>query len=128
VPAVAKGTFEVDLSPAPAEADGAVSRFDLRKTFHGDLDGVGQGVMLGGGDPGAGNAGYVAVETFTGRLGDKQGSFALQQFGTMKSGARSLLYEIVPGSGKGDLEGIGGPLELTVDADGTHRYALEYEL
>jgi hypothetical protein len=125
---VAKGTFDVDLSPAPPEADGAIGRFDLKKTFHGDLDGVGEGVMLSAGDPRTGNAGYVAIETVTGRLDDREGSFAMQQFGTLKNGESTLHYEIVPGSGQGDLEGITGPLELTIEPDGTHRYALEYDL
>jgi hypothetical protein len=64
---VAKGTFEVELTPGPAELGGAAARFDLAKTF-------------------------------------------------------------VPGSGEGELAGIAGKLDLTIEDDGTHRYALEYEL
>jgi Protein of unknown function (DUF3224) len=46
----------------------------------------------------------------------------------MRGGAQTLHYEVVPGSGRDGLEGIGGVLELTIEDDGTHRYALEYEL
>jgi hypothetical protein len=104
-----------------------VRRFDLRKTFHGDLQGDGVGVMLSGGDPQSGAAGYVAIETVTGSLGDRHGSFALQQFATMTSGAQTLHYEVVPGSGTGELEGIAGTLDLTIEPDGTHRYELQYD-
>jgi hypothetical protein len=125
---IAKGTFEVELTPGPAELGGAAARFDLVKTFHGDLEGSGRGVMFSAGDPSVGEAGYVAIETVEGTLGGRAGSFAMQQFGTMSGGAQTLHYEVVPGSGQGELAGIVGTLDLTIEDDGTHRYALEYEL
>jgi hypothetical protein len=128
VTSTAKGTFSVDLVPAAAELGGAVARFELAKHFHGDLEGSGAGVMLSGGDPQAGMAGYVAIETVTGRLGERTGSLALQQFGTMHDGTQTLHYEVVPGSGSGGLAGITGTLSLTIDADGSHHYVLEYQL
>lgn len=124
----ARGNFDVSIRPGPAELDGAVSRFELSKTFHGDLNGVGTGIMLSGGDPQAGTAGYVAIETVQGHLEDRQGSFALQQFGLMRSGLQTLHYEVVPGSGDGELAGITGTLLLEVDEGGTHHYSLEYDL
>jgi hypothetical protein len=105
-----------------------VRRFQLTKRFHGDLDGTGTGVMLSGGDPQAGQAGYVAIETVSGHLGSRHGEFALQQFGTMRAGQQALHYEVVPGSGSGELTGISGRLHLTIDQDGTHHYQLDYEL
>jgi hypothetical protein len=128
VNSIARGTFDVDLAPGRAELDGAVTRFELTKRFHGDFDGSGEGVMLSGGDPEAGTAGYVAIETVRGHLGDREGSFALQQFGTMRAGSQTLHYEVVPGSGDGELTGISGKLHLTIDDKGTHFYELEYEL
>jgi hypothetical protein len=125
---VAKGTFEVELTPGPAELGGAAARFDLAKTFHGDLEGSGRGLMFSAGDPSVGEAGYVAIETVEGTLAGRSGSFAMQQFGTMSGGAQTLRYEVVPGSGQGELAGIAGALDLTIEDDGTHRYALEYEL
>jgi hypothetical protein len=124
----ASGTFDVTLVPGVVELDGAVGRFELTKRFHGDFDGSGTGVMLSAGDPQAGTAGYVAIETVKGRLGEREGSFAFQQFGTMSGGHQALHYEVVPGSGAGELTGISGILRLTIDEDGTHRYELEYEL
>jgi Protein of unknown function (DUF3224) len=125
---VAHGTFEIALTPGEGELDGRIGRNDFTKTFTGDLVATGHGVMLTGGDPPAGTAGYVAIETVDGRLHESDGSFALQQFGTMAQGETSLQYAIVPGSGSGALQGISGTLELTVETDGTHHYALTYEL
>lgn len=125
----AEGTFEVTLTPVEAgELGGRVGRFELAKVWSGDLVGSGDGVMLSGGDPGAGAAGYVAVEVVDGRLGEREGGFALQQFGTMEAGEQSLYYEVVPGSGREGLAGITGTVHLTVDDDGTHRYVLDYVL
>jgi uncharacterized protein DUF3224 len=124
----ANGTFDVTVQPRAAELDGAIGRFELSKTFHGDLQGTGTGVMLSAGDPQAGAAGYVAIETVRGRLCEQEGTFALQQFGSMHDGSQTLHYEIVPGSGTGHLTGITGTLHLDIDEDGTHHYELLYDL
>jgi Protein of unknown function (DUF3224) len=124
----ANGTFDVTMQPGDAELNGAIGRFELSKTFHGDLQGTGTGVMLSAGDPQGGAAGYVAMETVHGRLGEQEGSFALQQFGSMHDGSQTLHYEVVPGSGTGRLTGITGTLHLDINEDGTHHYELHYEL
>ena len=124
----ARGTFDVHMQAGQPELDGAVSRFELSKTFHGDLEGAGAGVMLSCGDPQSGSAGYVAIETVQGRLGDREGGFALQQMGLMIAGSQTLHYEVVPGSGSGELQGITGTFELTIDDDGTHRFELDFTL
>jgi len=128
VPSPARGTFDIDLKRGPTELGGAAGRFDFTKTFHGDLDAEGAGVMLSAGDPQQGAAGYVALETVNGRLGSRTGGFAMQQFGTVLDGAQALTYVVVPGSGQGELAGITGTFALTVDDDGTHRYELDYRL
>ena len=124
----AKGTFDVEMVPAGSEMDGAVSRFELTKHFHGDLEGSGVGIMFSSGEPQAGTAGYVAIEVVTGGVGGRTGTFALQQFGTMYGGVQRLHYEIVPGSGSGELAGITGTVSLTIDGDGSHHYELDYQL
>jgi len=70
-------------------------------------------------------AGYVAIEVVAGRLGERDGGFAPQQFGTVLAGAQVLHYEVVPGSGHGELTGISGAVQLNVDSDGTHHYVLD---
>lgn len=116
------------MTPGQSEIDGAVGRFDFTKIFAGDLEGRGVGLMLSGGDPQAGEAGYVAIETVRGRLDSRDGGFALQQLGTMHAGSQALRCEVVPGSGHGELEGILGTLRIIVDDDGTHRYELAYDV
>lgn len=89
--------------------------------------GSSRGVMLSGGDPASGNAGYVALEVFTGSLDGRAGGFTLQQFGTMAGGSAELRYEIAPGSGTGELVGITGVIELD-EIDGVHQVVLSYAL
>jgi hypothetical protein len=45
----------------------------------------------------------------------------------MRDGGQELRYDVVPGSGTGDLAGLTGTLALTVDEAG-HTYALTYTL
>jgi hypothetical protein len=121
----ARGTFEVTVTPQ--DADGGIGRFALAKTWHGDLAGTGHGLMLSAGDPSKGAAGYVALEVVDGILHGRAGSLAFQQLGVMQGGGQELRYDVVPGSGTGDLAGIRGSLALTIDDSG-HSYALTYTL
>jgi hypothetical protein len=122
----ARGTFEVSIEAA--EHDQAnIGRMIITKTWNGDLAGHGVGTMLSAGDPVTGRAGYVALETVEGELAGHRGSFAFQQFATMRVPNQELRYEVVPGSGTGDLAGIGGVLDLEIVA-GEHRYTLTYTL
>jgi hypothetical protein len=122
----ARGTFEVTVTPHPPDPSG-IARFDLAKTWSGDLAGTGQGLMLSAGDPAQGRAGHVALEVVEGTLHGRSGSFAFQQLGVMRDGDQELYYLVVPGSGTGDLTGISGALALTIDERG-HTYELTYAL
>lgn len=126
--AVASGTFVVEIVPATPELDGAINRFTLRKSFTGDLEGSGSGLMLSGGDPASGSAGYVAIEVVRGTLQGRSGQFALMQLGRMHGGDHELRYDIVPGSGTDELAGITGALALEIEADGTHHFTLTYDV
>ena len=121
----ARGTFEVSITPQ--DPDDGIGRFDLAKTWSGDLAGTGHGQMLTVGDPAQGSAGYVAIEVVDGRLHGNHGSFAFQQLGAMRDGEQELRYDVVPGSGTGDLAGISGTLTLVIDDRG-HTYELTYTI
>lgn len=71
--------------------------------------------------------GYVALEVFTGGVDGREGTFALQQFGTMVGGEASLTYVVAPGSGSGALAGLTGIVHLEV-VEGVHEVRFEYEL
>ena len=126
----ATGTFEVKVSPQPAQdgvGDPSVGRMAIEKHFHGELEAVGKGQMLAVGTAVDGSAGYVAMERVIGSLQGRSGSFALQHHGIMNRGTPSLSVTIVPDSGTDQLAGIAGRLSITV-VSGAHSYVLEYSL
>lgn len=118
-------TFTVDLNPGEA-LPAADDRFDLSKTWTGDIEGTSSGIMLTSGDPVTGNAGYIALERFDGVLDGRRGAVSFHQLGTMTDGEPTLEYVIAPGSGTGDLAGVQGTLSIErIDDDGTHHVALD---
>lgn len=126
----AKGAFEVKVVPiAQTEYAGGTTlgRFSLAKTFHGDLEGTGAGEMLTAGTSVAGSAGYVAIERVEGTLGGRTGSFVLQHSGSMAHGEQSLTITVVPDSGTGELAGLAGKLQITIDGK-AHFYTFAYSL
>jgi hypothetical protein len=126
----AEGPFDVKTTPLAADdATGspAISRYALLKQFHGDLEAVSKGEMLGSGNPAKGSAGYVAIEQVTGTLLGHSGSFALQHIGIMDQGKLQLSVTVVPGSGTGELAGIAGTMTIT-NVGGKHSYSFEYTL
>jgi hypothetical protein len=126
----AEGSFDVKTTPMAADdavAGTLIGRYSLVKQYHGDLEATAKGEMLSAGDPSSGNAGYVAIEQVTGTLNGHAGSFAMQHIGTMENGSYKLSVVVVPGSGTGQLTGIGGTLTITI-ANGKHSYNFEYTL
>jgi hypothetical protein len=126
----AKGSFEVKITPLESfnKDEGAMlGRMSLEKIFKGDLEGVGKGEMLTGGDPKSGSAGYVAMEQVSGTLHGKKGTFLLQHNGSMNRGDHALSITVVPDSGTGELTGISGTLTIKIE-DGKHFYEFDYTL
>jgi hypothetical protein len=122
----ARGTFAVTLIPEESGLP-MVGRFALEKTYAGDAVGTGAGVMLSAGDPATGEAGYVVLEVADLTIGERTGTFAMQQLGTMSGGGQSITYLVTPGSGTGGFAGISGRLELEI-RDGQHHYDLVHDL
>jgi len=126
----AEGTFDVKTAPLPTEdaiSGTAIGRYGLDKQFHGDLQAISKGEMLGAGNPATGTAGYVAIEQVTGTLHGRSGSFALQHFGTMVDNKFELAVKVVPGSGTDALSGISGTMTIKI-VSGKHSYLFDYEL
>ena len=125
----ATGTFDVKLLPLVndyAESAG-LGRMSIDKQFHGDLEGSSQGQMLSFMTSVQGSAGYVAMESVTGKLAGRSGSFVLQHSATMDRGAPNLNINVVPDSGTDELTGLTGKLNIII-ADGKHSYEFEYSL
>jgi hypothetical protein len=122
----ARGAFDVKITPSDHAPDESIQSNLLDKAYHGDLEAAGKGEMLSSGDPTSGNAGYVAMERVTGKLGGKTGSFAIMQSATMSFGVDPQMnVTIVPGSGTGDLSGIYGSMTISITGD-KHSYVLSY--
>ena len=128
----ATGTFEVKLQPLQSydQTEGTTAaRMSIDKQFSGDLDATSKGEMLIAGTATKGSAGYVAIETVTGTLNGRKGTFILilQHSATMNRGTPSLSVTVVPDSGTGELAGITGTLNIIIDA-GKHSYEFDYEV
>lgn len=128
--ALATGTFEVQMQP---QGDGdigpgaSLGRMSLDKQFSGDLQAIGKGEMLTARSDTPTSAAYVAIERVTGTLQGRSGSFVLVHRGVMTASGQTLLIEVVPDTGTGELMGLSGTLGIRIDG-GKHFYEFEYDL
>lgn len=125
------GEFQAQLQSIEAYAEGVDSiklgRMSIDKQFSGALDAISKGEMLSAMTGTQGSAAYVAIEQVVGTLEGKKGSFVLQHFGTMNKGKDSLVVEVVPDSGAGELSTLSGSMKIKIE-DGKHFYDFEYQL
>ncbi|APG05802.1 hypothetical protein BJI69_19095 [Luteibacter rhizovicinus DSM 16549] len=127
----ARGSFNVEVKPQtpdnPAAEGSGLARLSLRKQFQGDLEGSGQGEMLGAGD-GKTSGGYVALEKISGTLAGHKGSFVMIHRALMVGGVPTeWTIDVVPDSGTEDLKGLSGSMKIVI-ADGKHHYEFTYSL
>jgi hypothetical protein len=101
----------------------------LVKRYEGAVSGRSATIFTAAFDQASGVGTYVAMESFEGSLDGVSGAFNFVHSATTSGADRTHRYFlIVPSSGTGDLASISGSGDLTVDADGTHRIAFDYEL
>jgi Protein of unknown function (DUF3224) len=122
----AKGEFTVILKPVSSHEE-TPARMSIDKEFAGQLSATSAGQMMMDGVEANGARVYVALETVTGKLAGKDGSFILAHRGTMSTTEQELSVIIVPNSGTGALAGISGTLDIDLK-DGKHFYTLNYNL
>ena len=84
-----------------------LTRIHVRESFSGDIegDGVVEFLQAGRAD---GSASFVGIERVTGRLAGREGTFLLQDAGTVEGSIVSGDWFVVPGSGTGGLAGLRG--------------------
>ena len=99
----------------------------IDKRWQGDLEGGSKGEMLTAGTGVEGSAGYVAIETMTGKLNGRKGTFILQHNGSMSRGEGQLTIIVVPDSGTDQLAGLAGKMTIKIE-NGKHFYDFEYTL
>lgn len=126
----ARGPFDVKIAPQKPDspqAEGAgIARMSIDKRFHGDLEATSQGEMLAIRTATANSAGYVAIERVTGTLQGHKGSFVLQHSSTMNRGVPTQRITVVPDSGTGELDGLGGSMTIVIAEGGAHSYVFDY--
>ena len=90
----------------PAEGP-ALMRIHVEEGFGGGIegDGVAEFLQLARTD---GSASFVGVERVTGTLAGREGTFVLQDSGTVEGDVVSGEWFVVPGSGTGGLAGLRG--------------------
>jgi hypothetical protein len=132
----AEGTFTVDrFTPTDVKPDPAVETAlpvgvaTMEKRYEGGITGRSVTIFTSAFDPATGVGTYVALESFAGSVGGHEGSFNYVHSATTSGSDRSHpFFLLVPDSGTGALAGITGIGGLDIDADGTHRFWLDYEL
>ena len=128
----ATGTFEGkswDEKPYH-EIDGGpkLTRASVTNAYRGDVEGDGtlEYLMI---YRDAGTADFLGLERVVGRIGDRSGSFVLQQSGTYEAGTAKGTWFVVPGSGTGDLRGLRGEGGYVAhQGQQTAPFTLDYDL
>lgn len=128
VTATISGEFSVAMVAQDAQPQSpAIARMLLDKQYSGALEARGAGQMLATHGGVAGSAAYVALETVTGVLQGREGSFALVHHGEMDRGRPTLVIGVVPDSGTGGLAGLAGRMRIRVEGH-QHFYDFEFTL
>ena len=114
--------------PAPYDepADGpALVRIHVAESFSGDIegDGVAEFLQVSVADD---SASFVGVERVTGRVGDRSGTFVLQDAGTLSGTTVAGTWFVVPGSGTAQLEGLRGEGGFVAELGESAQITLDY--
>jgi hypothetical protein len=98
--------YEPSAYDEPAHGP-ALTRIHVEESFSGDItgDGVVEFLQAARAD---GSASFVGIERVTGELSGRRGTFLLQDAGTVQGNVASGDWFVIPGSGTGELTGLGG--------------------
>ncbi len=98
----------------------------MTKGYHGDLEatGVMEYVMAYAPD---GTATFVGIERVDGRLGGRRGTFVMRDGGEFRDGVAASTFEILAGSGTGELTGVRGTATVDAVKADTQTMRLAYE-
>jgi hypothetical protein len=124
------GEFSVKMAPetmSAVAAETGLGRMSLDKQYHGPLEASGKGEMLAFMDRALMSGAYVAMELVQGTLEGRRGSFLLHHTGTMERGAAGLAVLVVADSGRDELAGLSGKLQIRIEG-GKHYYDFDYAL
>jgi hypothetical protein len=107
----AKATISVQIYE-PVEYDKpdkgpVLAKIHVEETFAGDIEGNGIVEFLQAARA-DGSASFVGIERVTGKIAGKQGTFLLQDAGTVVGNVVSGDWFVIPGSGTDQLAGLRG--------------------
>lgn len=127
----ATGTFKLEGwdENTYEELDGGRKLTDARvkQTFSGDIEGEGEVRWLMAYRPDE-TADYIGLQRITGSLGGRSGTFVLQTSGTFDGKVAAGPWEVLAGSGTGELEGLSGSGTFKAPMGGAPEVTLSYEL
>jgi hypothetical protein len=117
-------TYEPTTYDQPAEGP-ALVRIHVVEDFSGDIagEGVADFLQIARGED---EASFVGVERVTGTMGGRQGTFVLQDAGTLEGSTVSGTWFVVPGSGTGELSGLRGEGGFKAELGQSAEIVLDY--
>jgi len=111
-----------DDDPSP---DGVVAgRARVTKTFSGELVGTSRTQLVLVGTP-SGSRAYSGFEQVSGTVAGRTGAFLLRHAAEGDATGGWMTWTVLPGSGTGELAGVGGEGQITRADDGSHTYWLD---
>ena len=126
-----KATFKIkswDEEPFDEPDEGPkLTRAHIMKSFHGDLSGTGN-LMYVMTYLDSGVASFTGFEKVVGSLGGRKGSFVLRHTGSYDGEKATADYEVVTGSGTGELSGLSGKGGFSAGDALEHDMTLDYEV
>jgi hypothetical protein len=127
----ATGTFKLEGwdEQAYEERDGGrkLTEAHVKQTFSGDIEGEGEVRWLMAYRPDE-TADYIGLQRITGSLGGREGSFVLQTYGTFDGKVAAGAWEVLDGSGTGELEGLKGSGSFKAPMGDPPEVTLSYEI
>ena len=126
----AMATFGIDgwdEQPTFEGDDGRkITRATVTKGFHSDLEATGVMEYVTAYAP-DGTATFVGIERVDGRLGGRRGSFVMRDSGEFRDGVAASSFEILAGSGTGELSGLRGSAAVDAVKADAQAMRLRYE-
>jgi len=103
-----------------------LTRATVTNAFQGDIEGEGslEYLLVYRDDN---TAYFVGLERIVGRIGDRSGSFVIQQTGVFADGKASATCLVVPGSASGELRGLRGEGSFVAGHGSPTSFTLDYD-
>ncbi|MFD9084266.1 DUF3224 domain-containing protein [Streptomyces erythrochromogenes] len=132
-PVETRGRFtfaDWEESPVGAlDAAPRLARARVANTFTGGVEAAGTSCDYTIAYTGESTGSYSGMELLSGSVDGRKGSFVLEERGTFDAGGTVCRFEVVPGSGTGDLVGLTGSGGFTYrHGDTSVEYAFSYAL